>query len=132
MPNAKCLKCNYLSNFNEDIDEHHKKCIYYRYSQLNIVDINNNTIDNIILISNLLLLKPTSYFISKNNIIINLNLRIKLNKKNTNIILAIYPIVESMKDDIIEYKEIVLIISRLIIVPVASIIALNNLFYTII
>ena len=132
MLSNKCLKCNYLLNFNEDIDEHHKKCIYYRYSQLNIAEIDSNTIDNIILISNLLLLKPTSYFISKNNILINLNLRIKLNKKNTNLILAIYPIVESMKDDIIEYKEIVLIISKLIIAPITSIIALNNLFYTII
>ncbi len=131
MSNIKCYKCDFRFNNEEGLQIHYRKCIYYRYSCLNITDISNSVIDDIILISNLLLLNPTMPFISKNNILINLKLRIKFNKKNTDIINCIYNIIENLDIQIFNYDDIVSTISKIIAVPIESIIAINNLFYTV-
>lgn len=131
MSNIKCYKCDFKFNTEEGLQRHNRKCIYYRYSCLNMVELNNKTIDDIILISNLLLLNPSTPFISKNNILINLNLRIKFNKKNTDIINCIYNIIENLDVQIFNYSDIVETISKIIAVPIESIIAINNLFYTV-
>jgi len=132
MTNYKCSKCSSIYKLEDNLKSHYKKCIYYRYSCLEIENLDNYMIDNIMLISNLLLLDPKKYVISKNNILLNLEIRRKLDKKNKEIIDELYNLVRRLTIEIIYYNDIVDTIAKLINIPIRSIIALNHLFYNVI
>lgn len=126
----KCRNCDCRFRSNDNLERHYIKCIYYRYNRLGLFSMSNRDIDNVMLISNLLLLSPDTTFVTKNQILHNLNLRLKLNKKNERLIRDIYFIIEGLYIEIIEYQYIINTISKFTLIPIESVIALNELFYS--